>query len=203
MIGHKKNFWDNRYAQEEMVYGNEPNAFFRQQLAAIKPGKILLPADGEGRNAVYAATQGWDVQAFDYSEAGKYKALKLADKFGVSINYQIANAEDFDCLPESCDAIALIYAHFPAVLRLSFHAKIYRWLKPGGKLILEAFHPNQLDGYPSGGPKDITMLYTAQMLEQDFSELTIDLLEEKEIELDEGPYHKGKGYVTRMVASKP
>jgi 2-polyprenyl-3-methyl-5-hydroxy-6-metoxy-1,4-benzoquinol methylase len=197
-----KKFWDERYSQEEMIYGNEPNEFFREQIQNLKPGKILLPAEGEGRNAVFAATQGWDVHAFDFSDAGRTKALKLASKADVSIDYQLSTAEDFECTPESLDVVALIYAHFPAVTRLSFHAKILRWLKPGGKVILEAFHPKQLQGYPSGGPKDETMLYTPYMLKKDFEGLTITLLEEKEIELSEGTYHLGKGYVTRLVATK-
>jgi 2-polyprenyl-3-methyl-5-hydroxy-6-metoxy-1,4-benzoquinol methylase len=197
-----KKFWDERYSQEEMIYGNEPNEFFREQIQNLKPGKILLPAEGEGRNAVYAATQGWDVHAFDFSDAGRTKALKLASKLGVSIDYQLSAAEDFNCPPNSLDAVALIYVHFPPVIRLAFHAKIIHWLKPGGKVILEAFHPEQLEGYPSGGPKDKTLLYTADMLKQDFEGLTINLLEEKEIELSEGTYHLGKGYVTRMVATK-
>lgn len=194
-------FWNERYSQEEMVYGTEPNVFFREQLRTLKPGKLLLPAEGEGRNAVYAALKGWDVIAFDYSEAGKAKAMQLASQRGVTINYQLAEAQNFETAPESLHAVALIYAHFPPALRQHFHKKVVKWLKPGGVLILEAFHPKQL-AYTSGGPKDEAMLYTADMLRADFSALDLKLLEELEITLDEGMYHRGTGFVTRLLAVK-
>jgi len=195
------NFWNERYSQEQMTYGTEPNVFFREQLQSLEPGKLLLPAEGEGRNAVYAALKGWQVLAFDFSEAGYKKAMALAEQRGVTINYQIIDAAQFACEPESMDAVALIYAHFPPVLRLEMHQKVITWLKPGGTVILEAFHPKQL-AYNSGGPKDENMLYTAEMLQKDFSQLTIQMLEEVEIQLNEGLYHIGAGYATRMVAKK-
>ncbi len=184
-----------------MAYGSEPNVFFREQLQELKPGKLLLPAEGEGRNAVHAALKGWQVAAFDFSEAGYKKATALAEQRGVTIDYQVTDAAQFACEPESMDAVALIYAHFPPALRQEMHQKVITWLKPGGTVILEAFHPKQL-AYNSGGPKDEGMLYTAEMLQKDFSQLTIQMLEEEEIQLNEGLYHIGAGYVTRMIAQK-
>lgn len=196
-----KDFWNDRYSQEQMVYGAEPNEYFREQLQRLKPGRLLLPAEGEGRNAVYAAQQGWQVTAFDFSETGYKKAMALAEQRGVTINYQVTGASQFTCEPESQDAVALIYAHFPPTLREEMHSKAISWLKPGGTVILEAFHPNQL-GYSSGGPKDENMLYTAQLLQNDFNLLMIQQLDEMEKQLNEGPYHSGVGYVTRLVAKK-
>lgn len=198
-----KEFWNERYGKQEMIYGTQPNEFFRKQIGNLTPGKLLLPAEGEGRNAVYAAQQGWDVLAFDYSEAGKAKATQLAKQKGVSITYEVADAQTFSTTPESLDAVALIYAHIPPAARTALHQNILTWLKPGGKLIVEAFHPKQLNGYPSGGPKSEDMLYTAAMLTEDFEGMQVEYIEEKEIELSEGTYHLGKGYVTRMVATKP
>jgi cyclopropane fatty-acyl-phospholipid synthase-like methyltransferase len=197
-----RNFWDERYSQKEFIYGAEPNVFFAEQLEKLKPGKLLLPAEGEGRNAVYAAQQAWNVVAFDSSSAGQSKALQLAKEKGVYIHYQLAEADKFSSSPENFDAVALIYSHMPPDSRQALHHRIIDWLKPGGTVILEAFHPKQLQGYPSGGPKDETMLYTPDMLKKDFEGLTLTLLEEKEIELSEGSYHSGKGYVTRLVATK-
>ena len=118
------------------------------------------------------------------------------------INYQLAEAAQFDLEPDSLDAVALIYAHLPPDLREELHRKVVLWLKPGGKVMLEAFHPGQL-AYTSGGPKDENMLYTAAMLRTDFSTLEINLLKEQEALLEEGTYHSGAGYVTRMLATKP
>ncbi|WP_018477742.1 class I SAM-dependent methyltransferase [Pontibacter roseus] len=196
-----KDFWNERYSQNQMVYGAEPNEFFREQLQHLRPGKLLLPAEGEGRNAVYAALKGWQVTAFDFSEAGHKKAMALAEQRGVTINYQVTDAAQFSCEPESQDAVALIHAHFPPALRQQLHQKVIEWLKPGGTVILEAFHPNQLS-YSSGGPKDESMLYTAEMLQDDYRLLDIKLLQEIDIQLHEGAYHSGAGFVTRMVAQK-
>ncbi|GAB2536933.1 hypothetical protein [Rufibacter soli] len=73
-----QDFWNNRYHRHKSVYGAKPNEFFKAQLAGLKPGALLLAAEGEGRNAVYAAHQGWKVSAFDFSTTGKAKALQLA-----------------------------------------------------------------------------------------------------------------------------
>ncbi|MEJ8803396.1 class I SAM-dependent methyltransferase [Pontibacter sp. H249] len=194
-------FWNERYRQEEMIYGSEPNVFFKEQLEKLKPGKLLLPAEGEGRNAVFAALNGWQVLAFDYSEAGRAKAEKLAEQKGVKLNYKIAEADTYELKAESMDAIAFIYAHFSPATRQNLFSKAVKWLKPGGVIILEAFHPKQL-AHTSGGPKDEAMLYTADVLRSDFKALRIDLQEEKEILLAEGAYHSGAGYVTRLVATK-
>jgi cyclopropane fatty-acyl-phospholipid synthase-like methyltransferase len=198
-----RDFWEERYSQEEFIYGAEPNVFFAEQLKKLKPGKLLLPAEGEGRNAVYAAQQDWNVVAFDYSKAGQVKAQQLAKEKGVHIHYQIAEADKFTSYPENFDAVGLIYAHVSPAVRKVLHENVKEWIISGGTVILEAFHPKQLQGYPSGGPKDISMLYTAAMLQEDFKDFTIQLLEEKEITLSEGTHHKGNGYVTRMVAIKP
>lgn len=80
-------FWNEMYGTEEFRYGTTPNEFFKEKLDKMKPGSVLLPAEGEGRNAVYAATQGWDVTAFDISAQGKEKAVQLAKQHNVSINY--------------------------------------------------------------------------------------------------------------------
>lgn len=79
------NIWNERYGKEEYVYGEEPNVFFAAQLTKLQNGVIILPCEGEGRNAVYAASQGWKVNAFDTSEAGKTKAIQLASNKGVTI----------------------------------------------------------------------------------------------------------------------
>ncbi|AKQ45542.1 methyltransferase [Rufibacter radiotolerans] len=194
-------FWNNRYKQPDMVYGAKPNEFFRAQLASLKPGALLLAAEGEGRNAVYAAHLGWKVTAFDYSAAGKAKALQLATQEKVTIDYQVKEVKEFEAAPESFDAVALIYAHFPPTLLEAFHQKTVAWLKPGGTLLLEAFHPRQLE-YASGGPRDPAMLYSADRLSTDFNGLDIQLLEEEEIYLSEGAFHQGPGFVSRLVATK-
>ena len=137
-----KNFWDERYAENEMVYGYKPNRFLEEQLDDLSTGKILLPAEGEGRNAIYAATKGWQVTAFDFSAVAQQKALQWAEKNNVGINYKVSDMLQYNAEPNSFDVIALIYVHMKPEVRSAFHQKVITWLKPGGKLILEAFNPN-------------------------------------------------------------
>lgn len=197
-----KKFWDERYAENEMVYGYNPNRFLAEQLDDLTKGKILLPAEGEGRNAVYAAKLGWQVHAFDFSEVAQQKALAFAKLNHVEVNYEVVDLTQFNAPEKSFDAIALIYVHLKPDLRNSFHQKIARWLKPGGKLILEAFNPNQINNQ-SGGPKEQDMLYSRIMLKTDFAEsMKIDYCGNVTLLLDEGSFHSGKADVVRLIATK-
>lgn len=195
------NIWNERYSKEEYVYGEEPNVFFAAQLNKLQNGVIILPCEGEGRNAVYAASQGWIVKAFDSSEAGKTKAIQLANNKGVTIDYEIADAVAVNYPENSVEAVAFIYAHFPPAIRKQIHQKAISWLKPGGKIIIEAFNPVQLQN-TSGGPKDLSMLYTEEILREDFEELNIELLQTLQTTLQEGNYHQGKADIIRFVGSK-
>jgi 2-polyprenyl-3-methyl-5-hydroxy-6-metoxy-1,4-benzoquinol methylase len=197
-----KEFWNQRYAEAAFAYGSEPNAFFAEQLSKLEPGKLLLPAEGEGRNALFAAKKGWQVDAFDYSESAQTKALSLAEQHGVEFNYTLADFASFDAAPNTYDLIALIYAHLPAEFRTTWHRKLLAMLKPGGKLILEAFHKTQL-GKASGGPQSLEMLYNEEELRHDFAECTDIHVEQAEIELAEGRYHVGAASVIRLLATQP
>ncbi|MDE3145413.1 MAG: class I SAM-dependent methyltransferase [Bacteroidota bacterium] len=196
-----KEIWDQRYDTDEYVYGIKSNSFFAEQLNKLSPGSIILPCEGEGRNAVFAASTGWKVIAFDQSTSGKTKALKLADENKVAIDYRICDALDFSVAENSIDVVAFIYAHFPETTRKKVHENAMKWLKPGGKIIIEAFNKNQLKN-SSGGPKDISLLYSEEMLREDFSLLKIELLQSFEIELQEGNLHKGNADVIRFVGKK-
>ena len=194
-------YWNNRYAEKEFAYGMSPNEYLKEQLSRITPGRILFICEGEGRNAVFAATQNWEVEAFDLSEEGQKKALALAKEKSVTIHYQIADATKVDYSENSFDVIAIIYAHFPSTIRKSIHYKIKHWLKPNGSVILEVFNPNQLQN-TSGGPKDIDMLYSTDSIGDDFSDFEIKQLTAIQIELNEGKYHMGKADVLRFFGSK-
>lgn len=196
-----KEFWNERYAQKEFVYGENPNRFLIDQLDGLNPGKIIFTCEGEGRNAVFAATKDWEVEAFDYSEKGKEKAIELAEKNNVNIEYKIGDFNEIEFPEDSADAVAMIFNHFPPELRKTAHDKVQKWLKKGGVLIMEAFTPEQLNNN-SGGPKDEKMLYTKEILQKDFSDMKIELLETLDAELDEGKYHKGQAALIRLVAVK-
>ncbi len=195
------NFWDERYSTDDFIYGKEPNEFFRENLLKIRPGKLFLPGEGEGRNAVFAAKQGWSVDATDQSKVGKSKALKLASESGVKINYSVRDISEYNFPENYYDAAAIIFIHLNAKLRKKVHNKILRSLKINGVLILELFNKEQL-GKDSGGPQNIDMLYSQEDIERNFKSLRTILLENKTVLLNEGKKHSGESSVIRFVGIK-
>ena len=168
-----KEFWNDRYAAKEFAYGKEPNVFFRLELDKLDKGKILLPADGEGRNSVYAALNGWTSYACDLSSEGKRKADKLAVQNGVELNYIVGDFGSLAYGMQFFDVIALVYAHFPPEKKHEYHKLVDKYLKVGGTIIFEAFgkeHLNYNSENPKvGGPRDLEMLYSVEEIENDFS----------------------------------
>jgi SAM-dependent methyltransferase len=202
MPNYANDFWNERYASKEYVYGENPNHFLKEQLEKITvPGKLLLPGEGEGRNAVYAAKLGWQVDAYDQSTAGQLKAIRLADKNDVIINYYTTDLHEFTPAKNNYDAIAIIYVHLSIDYREVFNKKIIEALKPGGKIILELFSKEQL-GKTSGGPQDLAMLYSLDEIKKDFGSLKAIILKAETINIDEGEKHSGEASVIRFVGEK-
>ncbi|GAP42443.1 hypothetical protein SDC9_08711 [bioreactor metagenome] len=197
-----KEHWDERYSATDYIYGTNPNLWFRDKLLQLTPGSLLLPAEGEGRNAVFAAKNGWKVLALDQSTEGRKKALKLADREGVRIDYLISNLHEFNDIGMTFDAIALIFVHLPPEVREQVHRHLTGFLKPGGFLILEAFTDEQLKN-TSGGPKTPLLLYNSKIIERDFNQLRFIDFTESTVILDEGPLHRGEAHVVRLFAQKP
>ena len=106
--------WDERYKDREFAYGKDPNIFFKEWLPQFEPGSILMPADGEGRNGVFAARLGWKVTSFDLSIEGQSKALLLAKENDVTLGYIVGDLEQLRFEKKAFDAIGLVYAHFSA-----------------------------------------------------------------------------------------
>lgn len=195
-----KEMWDERYSREEYAYGEEPNLFFKTCLDKIPaPGRILLPAEGEGRNAVYAARQGWEVDAFDISAAGREKALRLAARHGVHIEYEVTDYATASVDTSAYDAVGLIFAHMHESRRRSTHQRLASALAPGGRMILEAYSKEQLR-YGTGGPPTEALLYSVGEAREDFAGLEVLQLEKTEAEIHEGQYHLGLASVIRLVA---
>lgn len=197
-----KDFWNERYSNSEYVYGREPNRFFRQVIDRLSPAKLLLPGEGEGRNAVYAAKQGWDVHAFDYSEEAKKKAFALAKENHVKIDYQLSSADAISLPEDSFDAAALIFVHLPKDDFQALLRKIISSLKSGGRLMVEAYSEKQL-GRDTGGPKSKELLFTLDEMNSWLSNLELRLLEEKKVYLEEGIHHTGEAVVIQAIGIKP
>lgn len=198
--------WNERYSKEEFVYGEQPNNYLKSQLTALDVGTILFPAEGEGRNAVFAANLGWKVFAFDISIEGQKKAFRLAETNKAKIEYQVGELQTLNYKPEQFDAVALIYAHFPAEIKSSIHKTLDKYLRKGGVVIFEAFSKKhiafQSKNEKVGGPKDIGSLFSIDEIKHDFSNYDFDELSETEIELNEGLFHNGQSSVIRFTGRK-
>lgn len=198
--------WDERFSREEYAYGELPNQYLKEKLENLKTGSILFPAEGEGRNAVYAAKIGWKTYAFDISIEGQKKAKLFAEKNKVMIDYQVGGIESLSYMPNQFDAMALIYAHFPAAFKSQYHKTLDRFLKPNGYIIFEAFSKRHIDYLAKdekmGGPKEMDMLFSIEEIQSDFSNYHIIELNEVEVDLKEGEFHNGTGCVIRFVGQK-
>ncbi len=201
-----KSFWNQRYSQDEFAYGKEPNAFFKNELDKLQPAKLFLAAEGEGRNAVYAAQKGWEVVCYDFSEEAQKKALKLADEKGVTIDYRLASLADINFDKAEFDAVGIVFVQLPEVIRRKNFQKISSFLKSGGTMILEAFSKSHIEDQREnptvGGPKNIDQLYQLDSIKKDFENFEIEIATEVQTNLEEGIYHRGKSSVVRFVGRK-
>lgn len=191
--------WDLRYADGDFQFGDRPNEYLRSQAWRWSPGQRALAAgDGEGRNGVWLAEQGLEVTALDWSAAGMAKARVLAARRGVAMQTIIADVTQWDWPEARFDLIAWIYVHLPPADRVTATRGLLRSLAPGGLLVLECFSPAQ-EGRPSGGPKDVSLLWNRAAVEQAFGILEVLELLEGTVRLDEGPKHQGPAEVVRAV----
>lgn len=201
-----ENFWDQRYREPEFAYGKEPNAFFLEQILLLPKGKILLPAEGEGRNAVFAAENGWIVTAFDCSSAAMGKALHLAESQNVTIEYQVSDFENARYENNSFDCLAFIFTHFSKEKQQAYFDRMFHFLKPGGTVIVEVFSTDNLalrKANPGiGGPVDPGMLFRPEEMAFIFRDFDKKILQQVRTELHEGLFHNGTASVIRVVATK-
>ncbi len=196
--------WNQRFATDDYIFGTEPNAWLREHAGVWQPGqRVLCVADGEGRNSVWLARQGLQVDAFDVAELGLAKARRLAEAQGVQVNYSLADCDSFDYGQQRYDGVVAIFVQFadPAMRERQF-ANIRNCLKPGGYLVLQGYTPKQLE-YNTGGPGIASHLYTEAMLRSSFADFDIVTLRDYEAELNEGGRHKGMSALMGLVARKP
>ncbi len=194
-------FWDNRYSSEEFVYGTEPNEFFKSEINKLSPGRLLALAEGEGRNGIYAASLGWKVDAVDFSNVAKEKALKFAAEKNVQINYTVTDLGDFHPKPETYDAVSIIFIHLNPEISKIVHKRASDALKKGGRILMEVYSKEQL-GKDSGGPQNYDMLYSPEEIEENFSGLNIERLTKEFVHLNESRFHTGEVAVLKFVGIK-
>lgn len=195
--------WDARFATPDYVFGTEPNHWLAEHASQWRAGDhVLCVADGEGRNSVWLAQKGLRVDAFDVSAVGLEKARKLAAQAEVNVKHTQASSDDYDWPVAQLDGVVAIFVQFadPDMRqRLFDHMK--RTLKPGGVLVLQGYTPEQL-AFGTGGPREVSHLYTPDLLQEHFGDMEILALERYERELDEGIGHRGPSALIGLVARR-
>lgn len=197
-------FWNDRFAKDEYVYGEAPNAFIAtaadQWLS--EAAAVLTLGAGEGRNAVHLARQRHTVTALDYAREGLRKTERLAAEMGVDVETLQADVRTWTP-GRTWDAVVTTFLHLPPDERPAFYRLIQRCLRPGGVLVAEWFRPEQrTEGYTSGGPPDVRMMVTAEELREHFDPAGIEQLDADEPVLKEG-MHQGPAATVRFVWRRP
>ena len=195
-------FWDNRYRFYPSAYGDEPNHYLVQNLSLFKSGmKVLALGEGEGRNALWLAEHQCEVWMIDFSRVGLKKASEIARKNELNMKFICAELSEWYWPIEYFDAVFAIFLHLPPIVRSQVHLSILQTLKTNGTLMMQTFHKDQLN-FATGGPKSEEMLYTAEMLHQDFQSSKILNLEETVVQLNEGSFHNGPAAVINLTLQK-
>ena len=198
-------FWNKRFDTPDYIFGRAPNEYLQTQAKQyLKKGDaVLCVADGEGRNSVWLAKQGMQVDAFDLSEVALKKANALATEQAAHVQFTLASSDTWDWLPNQYDAVVGIFIQFAdPVMRTRLFAQMASTLRPGGVLIVQGYTPKQLE-YKTGGPSILEHLYTEDMIRALIGDLEPIDLRLYEKELSEGPKHTGMSALLGLVARKP
>lgn len=196
--------WDARFSTDDYIFGTAPNAWLTQHRGLLAPGsRVLAVADGEGRNSVWLAQQGLQVDAFDISPVGVSKATRLAEQANVQVNYQVRSVDNFEWKVGEYDAVVAIFIQFADPdTRATLFKRMKSALKPDGLMLLQGYTPKQLD-YKTGGPPNLDHLYTEELLRDAFGDMTLLELQAYETVLREGTQHSGQSALIGLVARKP
>ena len=195
--------WDQRYATSDYIFGTEPAAFLTLHADVLEPGsEALVVADGEGRNSVFLAATGLHVTAMDVSEVGVGKARRLATDRGVNVDFRVTDIMEWDWVPDAYDLVVAVFIQFldPRQRPVVFDG-MQRTLRPGGRLLLHGYRPEQIQ-YATGGPSDPAHLYDEASLAESFAGMEIEVLHSYDTMLEEGAGHAGMSALIDLIATK-
>ena len=193
--------WDERFSIKDYLFGAEPaQALVKLEHYLIPQGDTLVIADGEGRNSVYLASKGFKVTATDASTVANVKAKALAASRNVAVDYQVEDFFDIDWSAKQYDNIVGIFFQFipPDKIKQVLTA-LRTAIKKGGTLLIHGYTPQQIE-LATGGPKDVSLMYTKELFEDMFENVEILVNNEYQMQLTEGSGHNGPSALIDFVA---
>lgn len=193
--------WDQRFDSPEYKYGKTPNDFLKNNFDIIPKGKVLCIGEGEGRNSVFLALQGYQVTALDYSLNGLKKTEKLAFENNVNLNFIHADVTNYDFRVDKWQGIISIFCHIHEESRVIVHQKCVESLTKNGIFILEGYSPNQLK-FETGGPKDLDLLMDLDKVKNELHGLNFQISHEINRKINEGTMHNGMSSVIQIIGKK-
>jgi SAM-dependent methyltransferase len=195
--------WDERYAGDAYLFGTEPAAFLVRQAGLLpQAARVLMLAEGEGRNAVWLAEQGHEVTGIDQSAVGLAKAARLARERGVQATFRQGDVLDWDGADGPWDAVVAIFVHFRSAEWAGLARALLRGLRPGGLFLYHGYGPGQI-AFGTGGPREPGMLPTAAEVTAHFPGWTRALLRDHDDVLAEGTRHIGRSALVDVVLRAP
>lgn len=198
------NHWDEKFKEEEYIYGVKPNEWIRMIFNEQGNSKIALLAEGEGRNAVYLAGLGNQVTTYDYSREGIEKTKRLAASEGVNVDTNLQDITVEKALPLNTYDISInVFGHVPKEGKLNMFSNMVGCVKPGGLIVFELYSKKQLE-FQTGGPKNIDMLYEVDEIKEYLKDSSVEVIKLEEIitTRNEGKMHNGKSAVIQGKLKK-
>lgn len=168
--------WNARYDTDELVWRAEPNQFLPPEVAALRAGRALDLACGEGRNSVWLAQQGWEVTGVDFSGIAVEKGARLAEDRGVTVTWGVHDLTRWSPPASSFELVVVFYLQLPAAERRTVLVSGARALAPGGTFLLVAHDIDNLTR-GVGGPQDPEVLVSPDAVVADLAAASVADLE--------------------------
>ncbi|MFI6871314.1 class I SAM-dependent methyltransferase [Nocardia sp. NPDC050406] len=177
--------WDELYARTELVWGAPPNSTVVEQVFGLErrfpggEGKPELPrvldlGCGEGANAMWLATHGWQVDAVDFAQVAIDKGRTVASRLSRSVRNRIrwfcADVTDLDAagLTGPYELVLMAFVQLPARQRRKLLLRAADMLTEEGVLLVLGHDPRNLtEGY--GGEQDPGLLFTPEDIVADLA----------------------------------
>jgi SAM-dependent methyltransferase len=181
----RQQMWDERHGARDPIESHEPDPSLAALLSGLAPGRALDLATGDGRNAIWLASQGWDVTAVDFSTGALERARSSAVAAGVDVDWVLADLTEWRPAPRSCDLVAVMFLHLPREERRPVYAAAADAVARGGLLLVVGHDLSNLTA-GAGGPQDPEVLFTPTEIAADLLDFTIETAETVTRDLGDG-----------------